>query len=555
MTKTGHESKLTAKAVRQQAGSGLPDLYGLLRLEPLESDRARIEAALRQVIEKAKEDHSKDAVRRAQRLLQLGKANLLNSERKQAYDARWKSVFGPALQAPEPANWSTLEAILPSGDPQEPFDLSEYLKRDATDPVIDTEAEFQALLALCKPDSAKVPASNHLHPDGLAPDHPLNQRVAPPRGPVQANKPLVGAVTAPPVNQSAASIASSPPEKPSSIAIRIRQKSGRSIFQYATGLLLSLICVMGVLFAVMKAQSPSVQPIVKTQESTVAAGSRQAVTPVVDPPRRGSGLPEVSGLDDASRIALAGSARTASLGPQSDDVVVKTADLPSETADSKVAYADAGGNSPTMTIARDSALTGSQLPDVAATPDAPELSEEQQAAWSTAMNKWRSQLVAGDFAGARNQQQAMTASVLTPLQQQQLNRLTVVAALAEQFEAALRAAVSKLGAGDAFQVSGPSMVGFVEGDERHVVLRISGRNKSFAFNELPLGIAFGLAELELDVAHPTTLAKKAAYGWLHAQPNNSLALEDARNWMASAEADGAVPAGTTEVFQDDYGLQ
>jgi hypothetical protein len=251
---------------------------------------------------------------------------------------------------------------------------------------------------------------------------------------------------------------------------------------------------------------------------------------------------------------LVDESRTAGEGPIDSGASTPAGEPAAQGAPAAISEATENSNSETEVTSAANRESAAATAGEASATGLAKLSDERKSAWSAAMQMWRNYLAKADFAAAQARQAEIREMVETLLQQQQFDRLRTVAELAEQFESSLREAVLGLAAGESFTVAGPAQIGFVEGDSQRVVLRISGRNKTFSLHELPSGIAYGLADLRLDQVHPKSKAVKAAYGLLHAARSNQAAWAEARQWMASAEAEGAVPAGTSQVFDDDYRL-
>ncbi len=147
----------------------IPNLYLLLGLSPLESDRQSITAALKKIAAKLKaakdsgQTAQADEQARLQKLLTLGQQVLLDPSKKEQYDAQWQTVYGQARMAvaqPSKNQWSmgTLETLLPEGDPHAPFDMAEYLRSSQVrDPAI-AEADLNKLITLL--GGEPLPTSN-----------------------------------------------------------------------------------------------------------------------------------------------------------------------------------------------------------------------------------------------------------------------------------------------------------------------------------------------------------------------------------------------------------
>lgn len=139
----------------------------------------------------------------------------------------------------------------------------------------------------------------------------------------------------------------------------------------------------------------------------------------------------------------------------------------------------------------------------------------------------------------------------------QVIRMKVLASLANDYQVAILDALALLEPGQVFAVS-QREAAFVGWDKHRIVLRISGRNTSvpIAIGKLPLGIAFGIADLKLDNASPQSLAMKASYAFFRGasdQSTNSIKPQIVE-WMAIAERSECVPSGTTQMLIDNFEL-
>ena len=126
------------------------DLYSLLGLKPLEDDNEKIQNALRECVRTAKSAKASGdakAAKRAAKLLELGKQNLLNEQRKQAYDLKWKSAQ-TAEQGDLDWDWQELKGFLPEGDPSSDFDLANFIETSEPLPDLESQADYRQLLSI-----------------------------------------------------------------------------------------------------------------------------------------------------------------------------------------------------------------------------------------------------------------------------------------------------------------------------------------------------------------------------------------------------------------------
>jgi RNase adaptor protein for sRNA GlmZ degradation len=169
------------------------------------------------------------------------------------------------------------------------------------------------------------------------------------------------------------------------------------------------------------------------------------------------------------------------------------------------------------------------------------------------LNSARRSMGKNDFEKARSSVEQASGLAKTSQQKAQLARLRTILPLVERFREAMKAAVSDLEekGGQAF-TAGNQEIAFVEASEERLVFRFQGTRKTYKWDELPIVLAYGLAELKLEES-PKSAAAKASFAAVHPKINNT-AKETARKLMQSAAAANAVPADTHEIFDDDYSL-
>jgi hypothetical protein len=184
----------------------------------------------------------------------------------------------------------------------------------------------------------------------------------------------------------------------------------------------------------------------------------------------------------------------------------------------------------------------------------PDLTDAEKSKWHKAMKELLKTLGNQDFATAKKQLTESEALARTQLQKEQHKRIATVARLAEEYHGFLVDAITGLEASETFKIGGSTEAAFIEGNESAVSLKIRGRIQTFKLTEMQIGVANGLVDLKMDVAHPTSKARKAAFVLVHPKTND-LALKRAREQMAEAAGAGAVEADMATVFDEDYSLK
>lgn len=538
------------------ASERFPDLYALLGLEALEPDRARIQQSLKRLASQiqarsqtaAKDAPSRAQIERARKLFELGKQQLLEPARKARYDQQWQAVYGvvaatvrsekqtaqkprelsPEKQSPEkqqlatvdrpsvakkPASVATtgrssvqtwdlreLQALLPAGDPSAPFRPEEYVASRASGVAARYAEDFDKLLSLLAPESTS--------------DQPVVQPAMLPQPP------------------------------PSPLAQRLRKKQGPPLLWRAIGVLAAVGIVLGIAYwrlqptSNQSANDPSLaaKPDQDASSAQPAVGdlpnaAQQPATREAAPRR--SGLPSVPGIEaimptgDASPEAAATGA---------------SADIPPAISGMQdAATQDTGMTNPP-------AMEGAEA-------QTSSLSDEDRQQWTAGMVAARNAIGQQQFAQATAQLDSLRALAKTQLQTQQLTRLVTIEQLAQRFRQALDRALAGMRAADSFSFGNSNLASFVEADAERVILRIEGRNQTFAMPELPIEVALAIVDLAMDREHPQSLAAKAAFIMVHpAAQGDDRAVQQARQMMATAVAAQAVSQDMQQALQDDFEL-
>ena len=529
----------------------VPDLYRLLGLTPLEADPAKIQRALLAMQKKVETAQKSDVklAQRAAKVVALGKKNLLEAERKLAYDRAWAKAFGSAepkviaqpqsIMLPEPAaeaktpelEWDLdeLESYLPAEDPRSPFDLGGFLRYSSSLPESNPTADYEKLQSLLggaatatisAPESisAAVLLPEYAEVDYKSQQEDLQEHFVAP-------KKSVAPLRIP----------------PGGIAKHIRRKRSRAMWLSIGGIAGVLALAFGIAFFLL-----SKPPEPKTDSSQLAQATPDKNKPKLNNARpnaevstesvsvQGSGLPKVAGFDGQS-------------GPKPnmrEGMVPENATMqPAEPMPPPVTTLD---------------VPPATAPVPVPTPDPPAadatLTDAEKSTWSKSMKEVLKTLGKQDFKAAKVQLTAAESLAKTQLQRDQLKRLTSVAKLTEEFYGFLVDAINGLGAAETFKVGSSLEVAFVEGSAQAISVKIRGKVQTFALTELQIGLAMGLVDLKMDTEHPNSLARKAAFTLVHPKTNAS-ALNTARGQMAAAAAAGAVDADMRTVFDEDYSLK
>ncbi len=169
----------------------------------------------------------------------------------------------------------------------------------------------------------------------------------------------------------------------------------------------------------------------------------------------------------------------------------------------------------------------------------PRPSREDIAALSKALETARTALGEQHYDVAKTELAKAATLAKLPGHVARVERLQMLSHYAQEFRAALRDAVKKLKAGEAITVKNTT-VGVVETfpNEDKIILRIAGMNRTYRFEDLPIGLAVALADMWLDQKQPGTLIIKASYVLAHKSATDEM-RQKARQWLD--EAKGNLP--------------
>lgn len=132
-------------------------------------------------------------------------------------------------------------------------------------------------------------------------------------------------------------------------------------------------------------------------------------------------------------------------------------------------------------------------------------------------------------------------------------RLMLLAGYAKNFQSALQSAIAGLHPGDQIEVGGSNVVGFVGATPGSITLRVTGTNRTYALEKLPVGLAVALTDRWLDKDDPVSLAVKGAY-LASLRETSDERQARAREWLQEASQKG-VEGELHKVLDDRYDLE
>ncbi len=537
-----------------------PDLYRLLRIaNPISATETQIGQAIetlrRTVSQNA--DPNSVAFRRATRVLDLATKHLLDPTRKAAYDFKWKQVYGTSSAAtptkaiattPAAASMANgsqagistagdtedqLNTLFPLGDPDEPFNLSAFRNLSKVEFQND-EAEYHALL-----DFLNSSPRNRLT------EQPSSFSMPGTRGGTRPS---------------------------TSRRVTKRNRTHRSPWLG----LLAIACGIAVVFALgaYLLQSPQqTTNQLQTADASATSSSRVSTnTPTVPGAERRSGLPAPGAGEPGDLVPDFPSNTPAAVEPALAITPPATPDsgTPKSIETSKpnedLKPTETKTNAPNSNLKTTEAPTsepGTKTTSVASSSKVPSqnvamvnerLTDDQREAWTRAMLAVRVQIGKQEFGDAESKLTDLQGKAKLPAQLEQHTRLKTILTLVREFHQAMLAGVAGLRAAETITVGSSTVVSFVSSNATSVTFHVSSLNKKYSYSAIPIGLAYALADLKLDRAHPNTLARKAAFALVHPLTNNE-ALERAKKMMLEAAQANAIPADMILAFEDNFELQ
>lgn len=132
-----------------------------------------------------------------------------------------------------------------------------------------------------------------------------------------------------------------------------------------------------------------------------------------------------------------------------------------------------------------------------------------------------------------------------------VGRLTTLANYVRQFRKAIEAATKDFEAASTFRVGSSTEVAVVETFPDKIILRIAGMNRTYPFQDLPIGLAVAIADFKLDQSDPVSLVVKGAYIAADRRAESDQ-LEKAKAWWQEAANAGADIGDLPKVIDDNY---
>jgi hypothetical protein len=180
----------------------------------------------------------------------------------------------------------------------------------------------------------------------------------------------------------------------------------------------------------------------------------------------------------------------------------------------------------------------------------PGMNANDKKAWAEAMKKGKEAIEKADFELFQKQMELALPLSASEEMQAKRARLDQLGQLYEIFIKSVREAKSKTRATEAITV-GKNKVNIVEVKEKVLIVRIQGKNETYAWDSLPPGIALAMADLTLSEREPTDLAARAVYFSL-SPSRNELVAKKVKDWFDKSVGKGEIRADLPQALTDTY---
>jgi hypothetical protein len=189
-------------------------------------------------------------------------------------------------------------------------------------------------------------------------------------------------------------------------------------------------------------------------------------------------------------------------------------------------------------------------------PDGPPPTAEQVASLAKSLAAARNAVQGGNFAAAVDELGPLENLPMLPEHWAKFQRLQQLAQHAQSFRSAVAEALGDLRPGDTIDIGSSTKASVVKSAKDSITIRVAGlgKNQSFSAEQLPVGLALGIADAGLNQNNPATLAQKAAFlATLKNASPEQVAL--ARQWFQEAAGRGAAFGDLGPVLDDKYDLE
>lgn len=189
-------------------------------------------------------------------------------------------------------------------------------------------------------------------------------------------------------------------------------------------------------------------------------------------------------------------------------------------------------------------------------PSGEPLTEEELAELSKLLNDAKAALAKFEFPKLDEFIPAAEKLARTPETKGLVDRLSNLATHAAECRSAIVEAIQALKGGDEVELKNTAKTRFsvVEVGPNKFLIRMNGNNRNYTYDNLPMGLAMGMADRRLSTSDPSNLARKGAYlavmYW--ADRSSPKPLQEAKEMFSEAKLGGVDTDALEAVLEDDY---
>lgn len=188
-------------------------------------------------------------------------------------------------------------------------------------------------------------------------------------------------------------------------------------------------------------------------------------------------------------------------------------------------------------------------------PTTPEMTKETPE-WSQGIIKAKAALEKGDLGTFKSMITPAVENAKTTAGKEKALRLDQLGQLYGIFIESFEEAKRKTKGASSLKV-GSTEVSIVESTPEKIIIRTAGKNNTYAWDELPFGIAVAISDLGLDANAPVDIAARAAYFSLHPSyresvKSNEIASKRVASWFEKSQGKESVRADLKQALSDTY---
>jgi curved DNA-binding protein CbpA len=518
--------------------------YTILGLEEFSDDTGEILAAVEATVEKLKAiDRLADpsGLEQVIKVVRQARGVLTDATRKATYDQQLRATLLPP-QVSRDAGSARLHALLPSGDPDAPFSLSEFLKNTTDAVTAESVAERQSILEAWIASSAN-----------------------PTRIPDSANTPMI-----PPPAMAVVPAAGLAKARELQSRIR-RNRRKKNLITSSLILGFSLVTVLASAAFYWFNSQPATQLTQAANSSLTRENMSPELLPAddellladTDKPRLDLGvdqpsptgkvgaLPKIAAVTaDAPSTPESTTAAVVEDSPQMkpDALPIPTATVPTSPPPTEASPTPPGpaDSSPPAAIPTMASIT----PAAETTGNTAMQDAVAAQSWSKAMNQARQAIQAQDFVVFHREiERALGISV----NEEKMASTRRLDALGQAFEKGIelvQQSLRKLKAGEEITYGSLAKAAVVEVKEEAIILRLQGENRTYRYDKIPMGIIVGLLQSQLTESPVDQLILGALY-LLDPRSNDVTRPQAKRYFDKAAESDDKY-RNLEEVLKDTY---